>query len=61
MGLIILFVSALTLITTLPLYWRDWEREGLALLFFLVLLGLLGLLDDVAGREKVKGLRGHLS
>jgi len=61
MGIIILFASALTLITTLPFYWPDWEREGLAFLFFLVLLSLLGLLDDVAGREKVKGLRGHLS
>ncbi|MGI6142589.1 MAG: hypothetical protein ACOYEK_01795 [bacterium] len=61
MGIVILFVSGLSLITTLPLYWQTWEREGLVFLFLLALIGLLGLLDDVAGRENVKGLKGHLS
>src|SRR5690554_2904994 len=42
MGIIIIAGAGLSLLSTLPFYWLQWEREGLAFLFLLTAIGLLG-------------------
>lgn len=59
-GIVILIATGVSLMSTLPFYWPQWEREGLVFLFFLLAIGLLGLLDDSLSQKGIKGLQGHL-
>jgi len=59
-GIVIPVAAGLSLMSTLPFYWQQWEREGLIFLFLLTAVAFLGFLDDSLSYKGMKGLGGHL-
>lgn len=59
MGLLFIFVQSITMV---GIYiFSQWEIKYIIhYLFVLILMGIVGLLDDLIGDEKIKGFKGHI-
>lgn len=59
MGILFIFIQVLN-IGIIPIFKNTNNLYMISYLFLLTLMGLVGLMDDLIGDEKIKGFKGHI-